>query len=822
MKKLAILSSLLLLALNSCSNEDIINEELTNSFEKRITVVAEDLTPAEGTRTSYTENGNGYSFAWSEGDALGIFPENGYQTAFPIGTDGVGSNTAVFDGGKWALRPNESYAAYYPLVDKLSLDSDAIPVDYTGQTQIGNNSTAHLSKYDFMASSFNDVDDKGNVNFQLQHLGCLVQFKLTMPEADTYSALEIESDNTPFITIGEYSLSDANHKLSHLQTSQKVTIGLSNIATTAEEKDLIITAMFAPVDLTDSNLTLIVKGSSKDYNFVVDGKNLQNGMAVDGTKDSTTPYVTFHAEAEQTLTMSMSVPTLEYSVNNGKWTELGTNTVTFGGNIGDLRLRGQNEYGTASSYKYYNPVLFGNSTKVYCSGDIRTLVDYKNYSKADTQRAGFCYLFYGAEQLVSPPSLNSTNLASYCYYQMFYGCTSLTKAPKLPAIELYKNCYESMFEGCTSLVDVPDLSCQYLANECCKKMFYGCTSLEKAPALPAKNLAYSCYDSMFASCSSLVTAPELPATMLADRCYYAMFSQCTSLTKAPDLLATSSTVGDMGYAFMFNGCSNLQYVKMMALIDEEDEKEYRSLGGWMHGVSPTGTFVKNINSAWNIIGSDGIPEGWNVIYCDENGHECVDLGTGVKWATCNIGAEKPEDFGLYFAWGETIGYGQDISDGHSFDWGTYDLCWGDENSLKKYNSSLSCGAYPDNKMTLEDIDDAANVNWGGNWHMPNEGHMQYLVDNCTWTWTTLNGVNGYMVSSKINNNSIFLPAAGDRVYSSFGSEPNTEGNYWTSKRDFGNNCGAIVLTFDNYNKRTTVFGKRCIGLSIRPIYREIE
>ena len=281
MKKYLYLSLLAVLALVSCTNEEVINQEFPNKYEKRISVVAEDLTPAEGTRTSYTDNGNGYSFAWSEGDALGIFPENGYQTAFPISEGkGVGTNTAIFDGGDWALKANKTYAAYYPLIHDFDLNPTAIPVNYTGQVQNGNGSTAHLGKYDFMASTFTEVDAKGNVNFRLQHLGCLVQFKLTMPEADTYTALEITSDKTPFITSAKYSLSDNVHAFYDVQTSKTVTIGLSNVSTTAEDKTLTITAMFAPVDLSDSKLTLTVIGNNGNYTFEIDGQKLSQGNSV--------------------------------------------------------------------------------------------------------------------------------------------------------------------------------------------------------------------------------------------------------------------------------------------------------------------------------------------------------------------------------------------------------------------------------------------------------------------------------------------------------------------------------------------------------------
>lgn len=155
----------------------------------------------------------------------------------------------------------------------------------------------------------------------------------------------------------------------------------------------------------------------------------------------------------------------------------------------------------------------------------------------------------------------------------------------------------------------------------------------------------------------------------------------------------------------------------------------------------------------------------------ENGHEYVDLGLRVKWATMNVGASNPEDYGDYFAWGETEP--KDV-----YDLSTYKWCNGSYTSLTKYNTSSSYGTM-DNKTTLELSDDVAHVNWGGAWRMPTDAELIELHEQCTWTWTTQNGVNGYKVTSKSNGNSIFLPAAGYRYDSSL-YDAGSDGYYWSS------------------------------------------
>ena len=158
----------------------------------------------------------------------------------------------------------------------------------------------------------------------------------------------------------------------------------------------------------------------------------------------------------------------------------------------------------------------------------------------------------------------------------------------------------------------------------------------------------------------------------------------------------------------------------------------------------------------------------------ENGYLYVDLGLSVKWATCNVGAESPEDYGDYFAWGET-------TTKTTYDKTTYKHRNGSSYTFTKYNTNSSYGTV-DNKTTLELNDDAARANWGGSWRMPTDDEMTELRTNCTWTWTTENGVNGYKVTSKINGNSIFLPAAGYRNESSF-YDAGSLGMYWSSSLD---------------------------------------
>lgn len=155
-----------------------------------------------------------------------------------------------------------------------------------------------------------------------------------------------------------------------------------------------------------------------------------------------------------------------------------------------------------------------------------------------------------------------------------------------------------------------------------------------------------------------------------------------------------------------------------------------------------------------------------------DGHEWIDLGlpSGTLWATMNVGANRPEDYGDYFAWGETKAKDE-------YNWATYKWCNGTTESATKYCNDSSYGTV-DNKNELDPEDDAATANWGSNWQMPSLDQLEELRTECNWKWTSRNGVKGYVVTSKSNKASLFLPTAGEYCNSNI-VEAGTKGSYWS-------------------------------------------
>ena len=214
------------------------------------------------------------------------------------------------------------------------------------------------------------------------------------------------------------------------------------------------------------------------------------------------------------------------------------------------------------------------------------------------------------------------------------------------------------------------------------------------------------------------------------------------------------------------------------------------------------------------------------------GLEAINMGNGLKWANMNVGAESVTDYGDCFAWGETMpyyqeGYSQEspcthwISGKSDYKWENYSLCNGSKSTMIKYCTNASYGTV-DNKTVLERTNDAAFANWGGNWRTPTDAEWTWLRENCTWTWkTTDDGYahNGMLVTSNVNGNQIFLPAAGFRdgdFRPCLLIDCGSDGRYWSSslfsdKPNFAWCVNTHSLGVSESNDY------RCNGRSVRPV-----
>ena len=180
----------------------------------------------------------------------------------------------------------------------------------------------------------------------------------------------------------------------------------------------------------------------------------------------------------------------------------------------------------------------------------------------------------------------------------------------------------------------------------------------------------------------------------------------------------------------------------------------------------------------------------------------------MKWAKCNVGAEKETDAGLYFAWGETTGYtASQVGTVKQFSWSNYKH-GNSSSNLTKYNRS-------DGNTVLESVDDAATQIMGSDWRMPTEAEFQELINNTTKEWTQVNGVNGFKFTSS-NGNYIFIPAAGN-CYGGSVNIVGSSGYVWSSSLDTSNPNNAWDLYFNSGYCNMSNGSNRYLGQSVRGV-----
>ena len=647
-----------LLLAGSCTKADIGPSYLSDPDAVRISAQLGDGA-ANGifaTRSNPVGEGNAQT-AFNSGDRVCVTADNQPDVVYSY--DGTNWTPESGKFLKW-LTPEMTFSAYYPVAEGVDMQNFAVPSDQSDESKIAAADYATCSE-----QIARDGNNPVRLAFQRKMARIVVvpTFKNQFDAAE-YSISQVTvCGNTTGYSGG--SVATGTVEVTAFKQGDNSNQGVQFYAllspTTASDETFIKVTVRkndnSEVELEAKGIIATEAGKSYIVNLTV-GKNMASvervtvsdwvaSGEITGSEADQIPYLTFSAANEQTFTMDFQpnnyheqfmLPIgeyFEYSVGGGKWMPFNsTVSVDFGGDLGNLRLRGTSRIGTASldNSTPFSKIKFDNNNiPVACTGDIRTLVDYKNYANAKTEQARFCCLFQdcslltsapdlpattltvncyhsmfkGCERLTGAPDLPATNLAEYCYISMFEGCTSLTKAPELPApnlsrycyysmfkdckslttapelpaTELAENCYGNMFEGCWDLTEAPDLPANRLVSNCYAYMFHGCTSLTKAPTLPAIYLESSCYSYMFKRCRSLTEAPELPATNLSSYCYSNMFEECTSLIEAPELPAERLIEGC--YYYMFAGCEKLSKVTMKAQNTYTIRNSYECLRGWL-------------------------------------------------------------------------------------------------------------------------------------------------------------------------------------------------------------------------------------------------
>ena len=545
----------------ACSQENFTTSYLDDPNAVRITVQVGEGDVSGGFVTRSTPAGTTETEdKFNSGDRISV------------STADQGPVVYAFDGSAWSpengkfLKWNSSsmtFTAYYPVTEGTDDNTFTLPADQSTADKIA------AADYMTYNGSQSRGSDNNGVTLQMERKMARIVINPTLQsQFEGYEVTEVKvHGNTAgysagtavygTITVTPYKHTDGKFYALLSPTTYDVFSNFIDVTVTKDDVSETLHAKEIPATTAGNSYTVNLTVGRNEANITgITIKEWTSGSAI-GTDEEAdlVPYVTFSAESEQTFKMDFNPKDnveftlgdgeyFEYSVGGGKWTKFTStisdeNAVAFGGAKGNLRLRGKSSKGTASdNASNYSTISFGNTTAVSCTGDIRTLIDYKSYASANTENARFCYLFKGCTALSTAPKLPAITLADNCYYGMFYNCSSLTTAPKLPAQTLKDRCYSNMFAGCSSLTTAPELSSMTLDVYCYSQMFENCTNLTIAPELPATELKEACYYATFQGCTSLKTAPELNATTLVKSCYNKIFNNCSVLENVT-MLATN-------------------------------------------------------------------------------------------------------------------------------------------------------------------------------------------------------------------------------------------------------------------------------------------
>lgn len=376
MKKLFLLISILAVMV-SCSQEEETNS-INTQGSSALTVNGADFEVGTGfaprahtnksgkgpSRTALNlEEEKGLQFTWSDGDKMGVFGESGGQQVVLRMTSGAGTKKATFTSEDFQLATGKKYVAYYPLVNQ----ADATPfvdVDYTGQTQDGNGSYAHIAKYDYMVSDATTPTATNNLELNLHHVGAILRLRITMPSADSYKQMVLTSDDKDFDTNVKLDLlnKNGNGLINPTVSSNETILNLSNVSTTEDDKLLTVWMMLSPTDLSSKNITVTVKS------------------ATDGNEDavfSFTPAKKFEQGKAYSYDLKQSI--MEYvdlglpsGTLWGKWNVGASKPEDYGG----YYAWGETKLNTSTNQKDYKGY--------YLIGTLHDWVDYKANSTYDT------------------------------------------------------------------------------------------------------------------------------------------------------------------------------------------------------------------------------------------------------------------------------------------------------------------------------------------------------------------------------------------------------------------------------------------------------
>lgn len=582
---LSIIAAISALISTSCTRE--LSSEADDAPVKieSVTMRAHDFEIADShTKTTLTiDEKLGAKFSWSADDIVGVFPdlEEASQVKFPIKdgnvSEGEATSSANFTGNGWAVMEARKYMSYYPFKPDMNLNMKAIPVIYTGQTQVLNNNPAGIFLYDYMAAAPTKPSFNGHIGFNFKHMNALLVIDLIVPKPGKYTSLTLTCDDVPFVTEGSLDITSLNPAIKPVITNRSLTLNIGGIELKTANEKLRTFMMIAPMNADGKTIQIRLEGPNADFTTSVTGKNYEAGKAYKvEVNDIKGGDVIQLAEGRLFNERIKSLANGEQYILDKK--DYKIKNIVFRANAD----------GTIPSLPCVDVSSTGSSSPIYASWDAETgtiLVDspsykvyanenadnmFKNLKCLDNVSLGelstrytksIASLFEGCERMTSI-DISSFEVSSvHSVRGLFSGCEKLTEIV-WPKMIFCKDGVDisSLFNDCKLLTDI-DLHC-----------FAGCKIIESTytfgsclnlKSIDLSKIDYSScggYTGIFTNCSSLTTldVSNFGWKNIGGECVWP-FENCSSL-KSINLGDFYIPKADRLENF-FRGCSSLTTIE---------------------------------------------------------------------------------------------------------------------------------------------------------------------------------------------------------------------------------------------------------------------
>ena len=757
---------------------------------------------APETRASAVPNGGSVGFVWEATDTVGIYPDKGSQVYFNI-EDGVGTSSVSFTGGGWALKQNSTYASYYPFVGDIYLKRGKIPVSFAGQKQIGTTSPFVGARY-YLATGAS-ASENGVLRFSYSTLNTIINVNATLP-GGTYTKMSLTIEEPLFVEEGTYSLDERT--IVGTKFSNTLEIELEDVTLT-DEATIPIYIMSAPVDLREKEVVVCfaaadgssykcIKTPTKEYMA-----GTRYGLTCDEIERDGQPV-------PEAVDLGLSVKWATFNVGATKPEDFGKYYA-----FGETKGYGEDDFSNLTNYAWNNYSSFTKTafyTSTYKWNYGESIFAITKYS--DTPEYGYKGFIDNKTVLEPQDDAASVNWG--------INWRTPTKAE-----------WEELADdaNCTWTLETVNGIVGFRVNS--KKAGFTGSSI----FLPFAG-TYS-QETYYENLGSYMTSniKELPQNEYV-ACQQHTFKMYSENQGSGGTHFVNITFRECGYSVRpvyyepEDGVLGVELNQSVLRLNVNESADLSATVFPENALNKSLTWSSSDVSVATVSASGRVTAlkmgvaTITVTSVDKNKTAAcivnvveetgaVDLGLSVRWAPFNIGASTPEEYGDYFAWGETepyyqSGYAQSENpvwqSGKETGYSMSSYIWGDgSSSYTRYSNSDGKTEFSDYDL----VDDAARANWGGSWRTPSHEEWRELIEKCDWIWTSQEGINGYLVTSKRNGNSIFLPAAGSRGGTRL-YRINSEGCYMQSS--VNNNTGFWSTKISVYDMMT-----RTTGFSIRPV-----